>query len=51
MVMRWGRATPVARYLMIKRSAGLWPAHDPSGPEARAPEDHDAPLEWRAPST
>jgi hypothetical protein len=21
-----------------------------NGPEARGPEDHDAPLEWRAPS-
>jgi hypothetical protein len=35
---------------MLIRSAGVPPRFMiMSGPEARDPEDHDAPLAWRAP--
>ena len=39
-----------ARLFMLFRTASVSLAHAKSEPEARGPEDYDAPLEWRAPS-
>ena len=35
---------------MLFRTASVSLAHAKSEPEARGPEDYDAPLEWRVPS-
>ena len=48
--MMLGRATPVARLLMLFWTAGVSPAHLMCRPEAGGPEDKDAPLEWCAPN-
>ena len=45
----WERATPMARLLIFFRTAGPHHEHERAG-EARGPEEHDAPSEWRAPS-
>src|SRR6185437_1988061 len=42
LVLCWGRATPMARLLMLVWTADLG---------VRCPEENDAPSEWRAPST